>query len=73
MNSGNALDATFGKYLWCDVCGYVYSATAWAAAHNTCPNCGASLMNARPWEEIRQLNPAYPVTPMEGTEYALYG
>ncbi len=69
----NSLEETFGQYIWCELCGFVYSTIAWAAAHNTCPNCGAGLMNARPWEEIRQLNPRYPVTPIEGAQYALYG
>ena len=62
-----------GMYLWCELCGVVYSKAAWVAANNTCPNCGASLVYARPWEEIRELNPHYPVTPIEGQEYPLYG
>ncbi|MHB9131787.1 MAG: hypothetical protein ACYDBB_11950 [Armatimonadota bacterium] len=73
MGSENPIDESFGDYLWCELCGHVYSRAAWAAANNRCPNCGASLINARPWEEIRQLNPQYPVTPVEGKEYALYG
>ena len=71
MEPVQSLEAVFGKYIWCELCGSVYSITAWAAAHNTCPNCGASLEYARPWEEVRQLNPRYPEIPIEGTEYVL--
>lgn len=70
---GTPLEEEFGAYIWCELCGSVYSTAAWAAANNTCPNCGASLIHARPWEEIRQLNPKYPAIPIEGKEYALYG
>jgi rubredoxin len=73
MGSNSPLEGSFGKYIWCELCGHVYSAAAWGAADDTCPNCGASIANARPWEEIRQRNPQYPVTPIEGKEYALYG
>jgi hypothetical protein len=73
MARDDAREETPPAYLWCELCNCVYSAAAWAAAHNTCPNCGAELINARPWEEIRQLNPAYPVTPIEGAVYGLYG
>ena len=73
MALDDPIDESFGEYIWCELCGHVYSRSAWAAANNTCPNCGASLTYARPWEEIRQLNPQYPITPIEGKEYALYG
>lgn len=73
MTSDQTPEATAGKYLWCELCGVVYSAAAWAAADDTCPNCGARMVHARPWEEIRHLNPTYPANPRDGDEYALYG
>ena len=71
MALDNSHDEESGQYLWCELCGVVYSTAAWAAADNTCPHCGANLIYARPWEEIRAHNPRYPVTPIEGKEYAL--
>ncbi len=73
MEGDNALYEEFGAYIWCELCGFVFSTAAWVAANNTCPHCGATLINARPWEAIQQRNPNYPVTPIEGKEYALYG
>lgn len=72
MEHEQPLEEEFGQFIWCELCGFVYSTAAWAAAKNTCPHCGASLANARPWEEIRQINLQYPVTPVEATQYALY-
>ena len=73
MQPGNPLEAEFGRYIWCELCGTVYSSAAWAEQGNTCPNCGATLDYAHPWEEIRQGNPQYPETPVEGRQYAQYG
>ena len=72
MEPNNALADEFGAYIWCELCGYVYRTHAWAANHNKCPNCGAPLIYAHPWDELRQLNPRNPETPVEGKEYALY-
>jgi len=73
MEQEHPIDESFGEYLWCELCGYVYRKTAWAAANDTCPHCGAPLINARAWEEIVQRNPRYPSTPIEGKKYALFG
>lgn len=73
MESNTPIDASFGAFLWCELCGYVYGRSAWEAANATCPNCGATLVNARPWDDVRALNPQYPATPIEGKKYALYG
>ncbi len=61
------------RYLWCELCGVANRQAAWVDAGNRCPNCGAGLVYARPWEEIRALNPHYPATPSAGQEYPLYG
>ncbi len=57
MKPDKTLDEQFGEYIWCDLCGFVYSAAAWAAVNNTCPNCGAGLMNARPWAKNSATQP----------------
>ncbi len=61
------------EYYWCELCGHVYRRTTWEANGNRCPNCGADLQYAHPWEEIRALNPRYPATPVVGREYTMYG
>lgn len=73
MDQNNPLEAEFGQYIWCELCGTAYASAAWAANGNTCPNCGATLVYAHPWEEIRRNNPRYPEIPVQGKEYALYG
>jgi Zn finger protein HypA/HybF involved in hydrogenase expression len=59
------------RYLWCELCGHAYTEAAWTAAGNRCPNCGAPLINARPWDELRAAHPEYPTVPVEGREYAM--
>ncbi len=54
MEHDNPLAAEFGQYIWCELCGTVYTSAAWAANGNACPNCGATLVYAHPWEEIRR-------------------
>ena len=44
------IDASFGDYIWCELCGYAYSRAAWVAAHTTCPNCGGS--HTRMYEDV---------------------
>ena len=53
MAADQSLEATFGRYIWCELCGYVYRTAAWEASGMICPNCGGSLDFVHVWSEIQ--------------------
>ena len=59
-----------GEHTWCSQCEQVHSSRRWEARGWFCPaGCGGTALDALPWEFVRQVNPDYPETPLEGRHY----
>jgi hypothetical protein len=60
------------EHTWCSLCERTYPTGRWIARDWSCPaGCGAIALDALPWEEILEINPDYPVEPIEGKHYLL--
>jgi hypothetical protein len=60
---------THGEFTWCANCQRVGLTHAWNVGIWCCPYCGGIARDARPWEEVRKVHPAYPERPDPGASY----
>jgi hypothetical protein len=59
-----------GEYTWCSQCEQVHRTSEWERRAWYCPAaCGATGLDALPWEFVRQVNLAYPRHPVTGRHY----
>lgn len=64
--------ASHGPYSWCSLCERVNLTQTWVTKGWRCPTpgCAALAVHARPWYQVRQLQPRYPETPEVGKRYS---
>jgi len=71
-------DVTHGEFTWCLHCECAYRTELWVKNDWDCPDkeCNGNALDAFPWgcdHWPMNRNPDYPVVPIEGKRYPLYG
>lgn len=59
-----------GEYTWCSACQRAERTEEWDRGIWVCPHCQGIARDGRPWEDVRNVCPTYPLTPTRQETYS---